>query len=128
MDLRVGPGTVRFGAIPNQGVGIERVEALLEEEIERVRREGITERELAKAVNALRSELVARLLTVESKASRLEWHALHQGSPFRINDELPSYQAVTVDDVRRVAETYLGPGNRTVVIARPASGPGGGER
>jgi len=124
MDLRVGPGTIRLGAIPNGGVPVERVEALVEDEIARLRDEGITDRELTKAVNARRSELIRQLLTVESKAERLQWYALHQGSAHALNDEMARFEAVTVDDLQRVAETYLVPANRTVVVAQPMTGPG----
>lgn len=127
MDLRVGPGTIRVGAIPNDGVAVERVEASLGEEIAKVQDEGITDWELTKAVNARRSVLVQQLLTVQSKAEALQWHALHQGSPHRLNDEMDAYDAVTLADVQRVARTYLTPENRTVVVARPAL-PGGGDR
>lgn len=125
MDLRVGPGTLRVGAIPNEGVAVERVEAFMEEEVGRVREEGVTDLELTKAVNARRAALIRQLMTVQSKAEALQWHALHQGSPHRINDEMDRYLAVTLADVRRAAQTYLTAANRTVVIARPVPAGGG---
>jgi predicted Zn-dependent peptidase len=99
---------------------VERLEALLDEEIAHVREEGVTSRELTKAVNARRAGLIQQRLTVQSKAEALQWYALHEGSARRLNDEMARYEAVTVDDLRRVAETYLIPSNQTVVVARPA--------
>jgi zinc protease len=55
-------------------------------------------------------------------------YTLRDGEPFGVNDELARVEAVTAEDVRRVARTYLVPDNRTVVVARPpgaAGGPGG---
>jgi predicted Zn-dependent peptidase len=45
---------------------------------------------------------------------------LMQGEATRVNDELVRYQAVTAEDIQRVAQTYLVPTNRTVVLAVPA--------
>lgn len=126
LDLRVGPGTLRVGALPARGVDVDGVETRIAEEVGRLRREGVTARELTRAVNRRRSELVGQLLTVRGKASALQWHALHQGSAHALNDEMARYVAVTAADVRRVARTYLVPANRTVVVVRPGPGDEGG--
>jgi predicted Zn-dependent peptidase len=126
VDRRVGPGTFRLGALPNQGVTIDRVEALVQEEIERLRTDGVSERELQKAKNAQRAALVAERLTVQSKATALQQALMDHGTPYRVNQEMGLYEAVTQDDIRRVAMSYLVPENRTVVVARPAQE--GGDR
>jgi predicted Zn-dependent peptidase len=41
------------------------------------------------------------------------------GEPERINTELDRYRAVTPEDVRRVAERYLGEDNRVVLTYIP---------
>jgi predicted Zn-dependent peptidase len=125
VDRRLGPGLILFGALPNQGVSIERVEALVQEEIELLQDSGIGDGEMAKALNQVRAAAVTGRLTAESKASLLQSYNLHHGSPFAVNDEMARYEAVTADDIRRVARTYLVPANRTVVVARPTAGPGG---
>jgi zinc protease len=125
VDRRMGPGMLLVGALPNQGVGIERIEALVQEEIERLQAEGVTELELAKARNQARAGAVSQRLTAESKASLLQSHMLHRGTPFGVNDEAARLEAVTAADVRRVARAYLVPENRTVVIARPPGSAGG---
>ena len=58
-------------------------------------------------------------MTVQSKASLLQTYAMFYGAPQRANEELLRFQQVTVDDVRRVAATYLIRENRTVVLAQP---------
>lgn len=128
VDRRLGPGLMLVGALPNQGVPIERVEALVQEEIERLQTEGITGLELAKALNQVRAAVVSQRLTAQGKAALLQTHELHYGTPFTVETQLAAYEAVTPDDVARVARTYLVPENRTVVVARPAGaarGPGG---
>ncbi len=127
VDQRVGPGLILFGAIPNQGVGVDRLEALMQDEIQRLQQEGVSDRELDKAKNQVRAQAVTDRMTVQSKASLLQSLALYQGSPLAVNHELARYEEVTAADVRRVARTYLVPPNETVVVARPPTSAGGGE-
>jgi len=121
LNTRVGPGTFIFGSLPNQGIGIDRIEALIQEEVERLQTDGVTPRELQKAINNLRANEIRSRLTVNGKANMIESAVLDYGDPFRVNTDLARYEAVTVDDILRVARMYLTPANRTVVIARPAS-------
>jgi zinc protease len=120
VDRRIGPGLFFFGSLPNQGVEVERLETLIEEEIARLRDEPVSQRELDKVRNQLLTQAVTQRLTVQSKASLLQAAALMQGDATRVNDELVRYQAVTAEDIQRVAQTYLVPTNRTVVLAVPA--------
>jgi len=119
VDRRVGPGTMVFGAIPNQGVEVATVESLIQEEIVRLQEEGITDRELAKAKNQLRAQAVSARSTVQSKAELIQSFNLFYGSPFEVNRAVERLEAVTAEDVLRVARTYLVQENRTVVTARP---------
>jgi zinc protease len=120
VDRRVGPGLFLFGALPNQGVEVETLEGLIDEEISRLQAEPVTERELEKVRNQLLTEVVMQRMTVQNKASQLQQYALIYGDAARINEELERYQQVTLEDIQRVARTYLVPENRTVVLAAPA--------
>ena len=120
LNNRVGPGTFMFGSLPNQGSEISQIQALLQSEIDLLQSEGVTERELQKALNNLRANRVRSRLTLQGKATALQNAMLQFGDPFYINTDLARYEAVTVDDVMRVARKYLTAANRTVVIARPA--------
>lgn len=115
----LGPGSLSVYGVPNQGVDVSRVESLIWEELERIRAEGVTERELRKAQNQTRAGLIMSRQRAASKASMLQSYR-RQGDISEINRAVDEYMAVTVDDIRRVAETYLTPANRTVVIAVPA--------
>ena len=117
LNNKVGPGTFMFGSLPNQGIDIERIEEMIQSEIKLLQTEGVTEREMEKAINNLRANRVRSRLTVQGKASALQNAVLHFGDPFYINTDLARYEAVTVDDVLRVARKYLTADNRTVVIA-----------
>jgi predicted Zn-dependent peptidase len=119
LDSRVGPGVFFFGGIPNQDVEVDRIEALINEEIDKLKNEGVNARELQKAKNQLRANQIEGRQTVFSKSMSLQHYRLYHGDASEINQDLDRYMAVTLDDIRRVARTYLVPANRTVVIAVP---------
>jgi predicted Zn-dependent peptidase len=119
MDSRVGPGMFFFAALPNQGVDIEAIEELIDDELEKLKSEGVTERELQKAKNQLRANQISGRQSVFSKAGSLHHYRLYHGDTAEINTDLERYMAVTVDDIRRVAREFLSAANRTVVIVVP---------
>jgi len=119
-DSRVGPGLFTFFALPNQDVSPERIEALIEDELRKIREDGVPARELQKAQNQARANTIMSRQSVFSKASQLQSARLYQGDMEAVNTDLARYAEVTVEDIQRVARMYLVPTNRTVVIAVPA--------
>lgn len=123
LDARRGPGTLDLLALPNQGVSVERIESLIDEELRRIRERGVTPRELQKAQNQARANTIMGRQTVFSISMDLQSARFYGGDVDRVNTDLERLRQVTVDDIRRVANTYLVPSNRTVVIAEPAAEP-----
>jgi zinc protease len=123
LDSRVGPGRLMVGGLPNQGIGVERLEALIEEEIDRLTTGGVTARELEKAKNQVRAGMIRSRQTVQAKAEALQHARLMHGDLDTVNTDLDRYMAVTAEDILRVARTYLTRPNRTVVITVPAQPP-----
>ena len=119
LNSRMGPGSFLFYAFPNQGVELERLEALMIEEIEKLTRDGVTERELQKAKNQHRANQIMERQTVFAKAELLQHHRRFHADPADVNRDLERYMAVTVDDIRAVARKYLTEANRTVVTVVP---------
>lgn len=75
--------------------------------IKDVRENGITEAELEKMKNQQRRQEVMGAMTVASKAGLLGQYAVLYGDAERINRRLEEIDAVTLDDVKRVAMQYL---------------------
>ncbi len=120
LNRRKGPGSLLLGALPTEGTEPERLERVLLSVIDDIRESGITGEELDRAKNQRRAaEIVARL-TLVGRASELQRHHLFGGRAVRANSELERYDAVTVEDILRVARQYLIPENRAVVLALPA--------
>ena len=103
-------------AVPAFGVSNEQVQAALRDEIERLKREDVTDEELAKFKTRSKANLIRGLRSNQGLANQLasyqrlygDWREL-----FRYIDRLDK---VTKADIRRVAnETFQAP-NRTVAM------------
>ena len=121
-NIRRGPGLFSGIAIPNQGIAVDRLEALITEEVEKIRRNGVTVDELEKAKNRYRARTVFGRQTALGKAEALQYFAHFYGDPAAYQTVFDRYMAVTRDDIRRVANQYLTAQNRAVVITQPAAG------
>lgn len=119
-----GQSLFRIGAALLPGASIEKVEAIIDAEITRIQSDGVTQAELDKARLQERQYSVEQLGTVLSKAGFLARAMLYYNDANRVNTELGRIEAVTAEDVLRVARTYLIKANRAVVIAQPTTGTG----
>ncbi len=81
----------------------------MNEEIERMQTELVSEKELEKARNQMLKALVTESLTVDSKAAALGSAAVLEGDVSRVNTRLDRIRSVTAEDIRRVAQTYMQP-------------------
>lgn len=117
-ELR-GPSLFQVGARVSPGVSVEAVEAALDAEIARIRRDGVTAAEIERARLQERDYSIEQLRTPLGKANFLARSAIYYNNPNRINRELGRMLAVTAEDVRRVARKYLVKTNRAVVIVQP---------
>ena len=120
---RNGPGVFAAYGIVNQGVSAERLDSLLGAQLDSVRMNGITAAELEKAKNAMRAGFISNRETTLGKAEELHHYKTFHESIDEINTDLDKLLAVTTDDVKRVASTYLAPANLTLLIVRPGSAP-----
>jgi predicted Zn-dependent peptidase len=80
----------------------------IDEEIEKVKNELISEEELQKLKNAKESEFVSSKATVAGVAEELAQYHMFFGNATLINSEVQKYMAVNREDIKRVANQYLG--------------------
>ena len=117
---RAGVG-VYFG-IANQGVEAARLETLLAAEIDRLRTDSIAQAELDKAKNQYRTGALRSRQTTMGVAESLQGALFLMGDLEAANTELDRYLAVSVADLRRVAQRYLTQENRLTLIINPPRG------
>ncbi|HOJ33283.1 MAG TPA: pitrilysin family protein [Candidatus Hydrogenedentes bacterium] len=112
-------GVLFVGAELMPGGDTEPVIAALENHMTQLCRESITERELEKAKNQLRRNLVTDSLTVMDKARQLGQAALTHGSPDWLNRQWGIIGTTTREDVQRVVSKYVTPDRRVLVRVLP---------
>jgi zinc protease len=100
------------------GKEIAEVEKVLDQELERLQKERVGERELEKTKNQLEAAFVFAQDSIFYQAMVLAQHEIV--SSWRvIDDYIPSIQKVSSEDIQRVARLYLIPDNRTVGVLIP---------
>ena len=100
-------GLLGVEAIGQQGVTLDQLDALIDEEVERVKKDGVTEDEYQKALNQQEAEFASGFGTMNSRAKNLARYHLFFGDANLINTELDRYLAVKRDDLQRVAQKYF---------------------
>ena len=101
-------GYFLIGVAPRPNQEPARLAAVVQEELERVIRDGVEEREVERARNRFRASFLDRLASVSSKADQLNFYNYYVGEPDYAAEDAARYDAVTPADVQRVARTYLG--------------------
>jgi zinc protease len=101
-------GAFYLDVTPKPGQTPARMAALVNAELRRIATEGVTERELARAKNSIRTSFLDRLASVRGKADQLNFYNYFAGTPDYAQQDADRYDRVTAADVRRVAERYLG--------------------
>jgi zinc protease len=114
-DLREQPGLFGVRVTCAGGVELATARAALAAEIERVRAEPPDEAELARVRTQIATSVVRSRQTNGGVALELVRATTERGDPELVNGDLARYLAVSGEDVRRVASTYLRDENRTSV-------------
>jgi len=119
IDEKRGTGAFYISATVRQGVRPADVEAAIYDEIERVKKDGVADWEIQKAKNTTRRNFINSMQSSLSRAINISVWTVYYNDPNLINTRLDKVSAVTKADVLRVANKYLTPANRTVVITTP---------
>jgi predicted Zn-dependent peptidase len=116
------PGIFSAVALVNPGKSPDEVEKALIAEFDRLKTDGISERELQRAKNQFTRDYVVSRLSIKEKASQLGHAEVIQKDMASADGEFDTFQAVTVADVKRVAQKYFVPEGRMVMRIMPRGG------
>ncbi|MFH0944128.1 MAG: pitrilysin family protein [Planctomycetota bacterium] len=115
-------GLVAAGAVLMPFGDMDGALELIDAEIEKIRTGPITESELSKAKANYRRQLVDESMTIESKAQLVGSAEVFLGGAEVLNQRAERIESMTVEDLKRVAETYLVPERRLTVRIKPTLG------
>ncbi|MBI4279871.1 MAG: insulinase family protein [Armatimonadetes bacterium] len=113
-------GPISVGAVvdPEQAA---RAEAVILEEIRRIRADGVTEDEVRRAKTLLEAQVARGTQTTDGMARVLGYYAVLADLEF-VDTYMERMRRVTPDDVKRVAAKYLTPQDHVVAVLRPRGG------
>ncbi|MGD9344382.1 MAG: pitrilysin family protein [Candidatus Aminicenantes bacterium] len=108
------PNLVAFIAVPSQGHTSEECLKLIDEEIAKVKAASITDEELTKYQRSSIKALLSQMKSNETMARLLTYADVVLGGWQRLFDQVEEIQAVSIADVKRVANSYLVEKHRTI--------------
>ncbi|MXY96919.1 MAG: insulinase family protein [Gemmatimonadetes bacterium] len=108
------PNMIVFFAFPSKDYTAADTEQAIEEEIERIRNEEVTEEELSRAKVRARVNLIRGLESNMGLATQLAYFHVLTGDWRNLFHSIDAINEVTAEDIKRVANQYLVSKNRTV--------------
>ena len=106
-------------AIAAKGTSAEQLERAIENQIDKVINDGITDTELQKLKNQKLMEFYRTMESINGKANSLGTYELFFGDYKKLYEAPALYEKVTKADIQRVAKEYLTQRNRTVGYLLP---------
>ncbi len=113
------PGLSLMYGIAAAGVDVGVLEEAMNEEIEKVREELISQREYEKLRNQIDSEFVSKNARISGIAENLATYHTFYGNTNLVNTEIKRYMDVTREDIREAARKYFVKDNRVVLYYLP---------
>ena len=118
-EMKRFPGLFSISATAAEGVPLQKLEATILAEVERLKQQPVSQRTLDEAKSLLTGRLLRQLQDGESLAVVLAEGLDFSGSPMAFNRYLDRLQAVNPEDIQRVAREWLTQENRTVAWLEP---------
>ncbi len=108
--------------VARPGVSLDKLEAAIDRELDKVRTANVTDEELRRAENGFETGFVARLQSVRGRASVLNEYQSQLGDPGLAQRDLDRYRHATADDLRATAARVLLANARVVLRVVPTAG------
>jgi zinc protease len=117
-DFAFDPTLFNFYAVTNKGVNEADLEKAIYEEVEKIKKDGVNDKELQKVKNQRLIQFYDQVETINGKSNNLGTYEVFFGDYKKMFDAPAAYNKVTADDIKRVAAKYLNKSGRTVGILK----------
>ena len=115
------PGLAMMFGIANMGVKAEDLEKSMDDEVNKILTEGISDDELQKCKNQMENEFISQNQRVLGIVENLANYHVYFGDANLINKELDRYMKLTKADLMAAAKKYFTKENRLVLYYMPDS-------
>jgi predicted Zn-dependent peptidase len=102
-------------------VALDKLEAAIDKELDRLRKTKVTDEELRRAENGVETVFVSRLQSVRARASLLNDYQTELGDPGYAQKDLDRYRKATAADLLATAQRVLLPNARVVLRVVPVA-------
>ncbi len=113
------PGLYLLFGLPTIGGDLQDLEESMDEEVDKLKNELITETEFQKVRNQVENDFISGNSTMTGIAESLANYHVYFGDANLVNNEIDRYMSVTREDIQRVAKKYLTKNNRVVLYYLP---------
>jgi zinc protease len=121
-DETIDPKLFTVFVQPRPDADLARLEAVVEEELAKVKRDGLTEAELQKSLNMIRSAYFFGLQSINGKAGALGQAEILYGSWEKAFTRMDDYAAVKPERIAEAARKVFQENNKTVGTLVPTGG------
>jgi len=105
------------------GHNLSEIELVIQEELDKLKAEGPTDRELQRAVNQSEASFLSQMENIFVKADQMNGYHFRTGNPDYFNEDLARYKALEPTDIRAVVQTYLTDNARVILSVVPEGRP-----
>ncbi|HEX4537486.1 MAG TPA: pitrilysin family protein [Candidatus Acidoferrum sp.] len=113
------PTLLVIDAQPKEKIDPQTCEKAIYDEIARVQNAPVSDQEVQKAKNIRLADFYREVRTISGRANTIGTYEVFFGDYNKLFDAAKNYNAVTREDVQRVAKKYFGANNRTVATLLP---------
>ena len=106
-------------ALPVGETSLEKLSTTMDEEIEKIKKDLISEREYEKVKNQFEVQFIQSNTRIEGIANSLARYHMLYGDINTINDQVDIYRSITREEIRDVANKYLNKSQRVEVDYLP---------
>jgi predicted Zn-dependent peptidase len=110
-------------AIAREGVSLDELERAILAEVAKVLKTPVTAEEILRAKNQYETAFVARLQSLDARASALNTYQMDTGDPGYAEKDLARYRAATPESLLAAAQKVLDPNARVILRVEPKQAP-----
>lgn len=100
-------GHFLMAATAKPGINVHALKKDILDEFQNIRKNGVSERELTRSINGIKSSFIYSMQNVDSLADQLNFYNFYLGEPNSFKDDLTRYEAVTNESIKEAIEKYL---------------------
>ncbi len=100
-------GQFMFIATAKPGVELDAIKKEILDELNKIRKEGIAQRELTKSKNGIKSNYIYSIQNLDAIADQLNAYNFYLNEPNSFSFDLKRYEDVSNDNIKKVADKYF---------------------